>query len=263
MTIPPESELPRHPEIRRILLLIFGSFLLSATVVYLTSRYARSLQMVAGEFFLVLPSLLYLRAKTYDSRTVLRLWPVNFKVLAASAVMAVAAPFLLDEFDRIVQTFIEMPAEYEAMLLEMFRAQTLFDWVMLFLGTVLLAAIVEEILFRGMLQQALERKFDPPFAIFISAMIFAMIHPSPWLLQVLVIGLLFGYCAWRSGSIMPGLVIHAFNNAFALFFTNIDSEQLSWYNWNGHVHPTIVAVAACLTFYGLKWFNDLTKPRKS
>ena len=41
-------------------------------------------------------------------------------------------------------------------------------------------------------------------------------------------------------------------------FINVDENQLSWYNWNEHVNPTIVAIAACITFYAFKSFLRTT-----
>lgn len=83
--------------------------------------------------------------------------------------------------------------------------------------TVALAAPVgEEMLFRGLLQRALESRLRPWLAIATAALPFALLHgPEPalffffWSLPV-------GWVAWRTRSIFPGVVVHAVNNLVGL-----------------------------------------------
>jgi membrane protease YdiL (CAAX protease family) len=80
------------------------------------------------------------------------------------------------------------------------------------LSVVFVAPVVEESLFRGLLQGALESRLRVWFAIIIAAVPFALLHgPAPavfflfWSLPV-------GWVVWRTGSIRPGVVVHAVNN---------------------------------------------------
>lgn len=83
--------------------------------------------------------------------------------------------------------------------------------------TIALAApVIEEALFRGLLQGALEARLRPWLAIALAAMPFALLHgPLPaiffffWSLPV-------GWVTWRTGSIRPGVVVHALNNMVGL-----------------------------------------------
>jgi hypothetical protein len=79
------------------------------------------------------------------------------------------------------------------------------------------------------------------------------------LVQVLLLATVFGIIVWRTGSIIPAIIIHALNNLFSLVFSNIDAQNLEWYHWSGHVSPVVLAVSACILFYATRWFIRLTE----
>lgn len=215
--------------------------------------------LILGELCIIIPAFVYLRIKRYNIIKVFRLHPVNKNILFASMILGISITILIDELDRIINTFIELPPELEELLIEAMQAQSLSDWVILIIAVVLLAGILEEMLFRGLLLQSLERRFELPHAIFLSALIFALFHFPLWLIQVIFLGIILGFLAWRSNSIIPGVILHCFNNAFAILFLNLDEDHLNWYNWHDHVNPPILVVAAALVYYTSKWFFKLTK----
>jgi len=240
-------------------MLILASLLFAGISPLLTSGAAKSVQLAVGELCLGLPALIYVRYRRGSFIKFFRLKPVNLNVLLACTVLGLAVPILNDELDRIFSGVMALPADQENLLTSFLKAGSWYDWIFLVAGVVLIAGFAEEMLFRGLLQQALERRWDYVRAITLSALVFAMIHPSPWFAQVMLIGGLLGYIAWRTDSVFPGIVLHGLNNAFALLLVNDKGlGSMSWYEWYGHVHPTVIAVAACLCFYGFSWFLKAT-----
>jgi membrane protease YdiL (CAAX protease family) len=78
----------------------------------------------------------------------------------------------------------------------------------------LLAPVCEEIAFRGYVQTTLGLRRGPAAAIAGSAVLFALLHMNPVLFPALaVLGAVFGWLAWRAGSIWPAVLAHAVNNA--------------------------------------------------
>jgi len=79
----------------------------------------------------------------------------------------------------------------------------------------LFPAVLEELLFRGVVMQSL-RRFGDPFALICSSILFAMLHRN--LIQgpnALLTGLVLGYFTLRTGSLIPAMVAHFVNNLLA------------------------------------------------
>jgi uncharacterized protein len=90
--------------------------------------------------------------------------------------------------------------------------------IMFLLGTAIVAPIVEELFFRGMLYPLLRRRLPGWLAIIANAAIFAALHFIPILLPMLfVMGLLLTFVRARTDSILPSILIHALNNAIFVF----------------------------------------------
>ncbi len=87
-------------------------------------------------------------------------------------------------------------------------------WSILML--VVLAPVMEEMLFRGILLEAVRSKYSSGRAIVVSALMFGVIHFIPQqVVNAFVIGLILGYIYVRTDSLWPVIIIHALNNAMA------------------------------------------------
>ena len=78
-------------------------------------------------------------------------------------------------------------------------------------------AICEEVLFRGYIRRQAERVMGITGGIAFSGLIFGLYHIRPT--QALPLGLLgvyMAYITWRSGSLIPAIVVHLANNSFAV-----------------------------------------------
>lgn len=84
-----------------------------------------------------------------------------------------------------------------------------------------IAPIVEELFYRGLLLGALRRHLADRWALVVSAFLFAAIHFEPLLLPgLMVAGLLFGALALRSGRLGPAIFAHiGFNASTILVMT--------------------------------------------
>jgi len=85
------------------------------------------------------------------------------------------------------------------------------------------APVLEEVLFRGQLQGAIQNSLDtkvknaPVFAIGITSAIFALIHFQPYAIPPLFFaGCAFGWIRWRTGSLALPILGHIILNAFSL-----------------------------------------------
>ena len=82
------------------------------------------------------------------------------------------------------------------------------------------APLTEELFFRGFMFGGLRRNMHWIGAAVISSVVWGVFHftgPSSWgvVIQLAIFGVVLGWLYEKTGSIWPGIVIHAFNNALA------------------------------------------------
>lgn len=78
----------------------------------------------------------------------------------------------------------------------------------------LLPGVIEEVLFRGLIQRGFMRRFSPVVSIVITSLLFAAMHlDPPSMALALVMGLWLGFVAWKTGSIVLTALTHIAVNA--------------------------------------------------
>ena len=111
-------------------------------------------------------------------------------------------------------------------------------------------AVLEEIYFRGALQ-GIMRPSGSSVAIFAPALLFALLHLDlAQSITALVCGIFLGWLVERSGSILPGMLLHFINNTLAflsLYLRQYAPEQLAV------VYELILLVALPLAALFLVW----------
>lgn len=89
----------------------------------------------------------------------------------------------------------------------------------------ILAPLAEEVVFRGAILRTLlgiMSKKNHWVAIFISAALFGLAHfNAAQFINALLMGLLLGWMYYRTGSLVPGILLHWINNTMAYVLTNI------------------------------------------
>lgn len=89
-----------------------------------------------------------------------------------------------------------------------------------FFAIAVAAPVVEELLFRGLLQNALARFVPIWGAILLSSLVFAAVHGQPYAIPGLMsLSIAFGYLYHRTGSLRTNIILHMLNNAAALLLT--------------------------------------------
>ena len=89
-----------------------------------------------------------------------------------------------------------------------------------FFAIAIAAPLVEELLFRGLLQNAFARRMPIWAAILLSSLFFAAVHLQPYAIPGLMsLSIAFGYLYHRTGSLRMNILLHMANNAAALLLT--------------------------------------------
>ena len=94
---------------------------------------------------------------------------------------------------------------------------TIVDFVCLLVVAAVLAPIVEELVFRGVLYRAIRSRIGVASATVITALAFSLTHFEPLLIGVFfAFGLVLAFVAERTDSLYPPIVLHALNNTVAI-----------------------------------------------
>ena len=95
------------------------------------------------------------------------------------------------------------------------------DFVITLVVAGLLIPFYEEVIFRGFLFGALERRWDGALALGVSSVVFAVIHGLTHLPVLLVVALALGWLRLRTCDLRRSILLHSFNNTLAILLLNV------------------------------------------
>ncbi len=243
-----------------VILSVISAFVISGIVMGIfasgsdqINKFYLYLSFFLGQGIIILPPVYYLNIKKKPIFNSLRINPISAKTLQSSAVFSVGVIIIFDTFDRILHQLVPAP-DYIIDLGNIMQPESTLGFIFLFLAVVIMAPVGEEIVFRGFLQKFLEEHWkDITRAVLITSLFFAMIHFNPfWTVQIYLLGVILGFLAWKTNSIIPSIVLHSLNNGIAFILTVVDESNLGIYLWNENVSPLFIAVAIYLIYSGLK-----------
>lgn len=94
---------------------------------------------------------------------------------------------------------------------------TVVGFLLAFIGIALLAPVVEEMFFRGVLFPGFSKRFGLIIGGFLSALLFAIAHVDPHLYgRIFLSGILFAFLYFKTRSIWPGIACHFIVNSLAV-----------------------------------------------
>ncbi|WP_047815510.1 ABC transporter permease subunit/CPBP intramembrane protease [Rhodopirellula islandica] len=139
--------------------------------------------------------------------------------------------------------------------------KTVPPWILL-LTMAATPALIEELCFRGYLFSAFSAVLRPWQTIVVTAVLFGLFHVfvgSTLLVErflpTMLLGLLLGWVAYRTGSVWPGVLLHFVHNGMlemaARYHERLDFLGLSDADGSKHLPPAWIAISAILVLVGL------------
>ncbi len=175
--------------------------------------------LIAGNVAMLALLWLYLRKGRADAIGLNRWSRLSLvRTLALAALLVVTGLALNYGY----ATYVIPDIKVQEALRQMFEAlpKTMPNQVMLFLAVAVIAPVLEEIVFRGLLQHNLARLMPIWLAIPIAGTIFAGVHWDFYAFPALMaMGMIFGVLYHVTGSLRVTIIVHAVNNAAALLLT--------------------------------------------
>jgi membrane protease YdiL (CAAX protease family) len=262
-----KKSFPEPVEALSIILVVFGALIILLMLISSlfeiridppdVEKEARYLFIFGGSLFLIVP-LIYSGWRRYDIRNLFRLNRISLPVALLTVVCGIALAVLSDEMDRLLNMLVTMP-DWMLEQMQPLHAATAGEWVMVLSGAVLIAGISEEAMFRGFLQVSLEQKGDATRAVLLSAITWTLIHMNPyWAVQIFISGVVIGFLAWRTDSLIPPILMHIINNLLAVLSLNLNLEaMMQWYLWNDHVAPWILLMALAALVWSIRTISAI------
>ena len=175
-----------------------------------------------------LPPMLYARSKSkaasvfhnglaVDSTNFGRLGGVKMAFIVSG--MTIATAFAAEPISSLLP---EMPEWFEQIM----SGLTGGNFILSFICVSIFAPLFEEWLCRGVVLRGLLTTMRPASAIAVSAAFFAVLHMNPWqALPAFLLGVVFGYVYYKTGSLKLTMLMHFVNNTMALVMSRIPSLQ--------------------------------------
>ena len=148
--------------------------------------------------------------------------PQPLRTVPAVLLLTLGGWILSAEIGILTNRAVPMPKVFEEVFRALFNGR---NPIGLFLAIVVAAPLFEEITCRGIVLPALRKRWGTGIAIAGSAVVFGAMHMNPWqFFYATILGLTLGWLRVQSGSILPGILLHALNNGIS---------------WVLIVHPTL------------------------
>ena len=177
-----------------------------------------NVRIVVPEIILLVPALMYvlvLRPKTVDG--------VSMSVVSPlTTLLTVILTFCIMPLVMFINSLSSMVAgnEVDSVLVTLVKENPL--WLNLVI-IALLPAVVEEFIFRGLILNGYKRR-NPLMAIVLSSLLFGLMHMNlNQFSYAFVIGLIFAFLAYATGSLLPSILGHFIINGTSVLMTHLSS----------------------------------------
>jgi membrane protease YdiL (CAAX protease family) len=171
---------------------------------------------------------------------------------------------LLNIVNQWVDQVIPPPAWFWELFSKIFESD--FGFFGAFMKVVIIAPVVEELIFRGVIMYGLMRNYSKAKAIFFSGLLFALFHLNPWQFPAtFILGILLGWIMIRTKNIGLAIIGHAINNLLVLLSITFH-EELEGILFSRIGDLTLNASAALLAIisvFGIYYFSGQLKKKTS
>jgi len=218
------------------------------------------LVMLLGELLILLPPWLIFKKRGLNFAMVLPWQPVSPVTAIMALVLVAGAVGMTSVFEILMMPYFPVPEFLEQMLTGL-EAGSFAETAVLVLTAVLVAPLVEEFIFRGLLQNSLFYRYGSLVpAMIIPTVIFALFHVAylfylPALLELLGLALLLAWLMAKTANLLIPVLVHGLFNlsAFADMF-QVGGDQATTLSDLGI--PWIV-ISGLLLFSGWLYFRKI------
>ncbi len=253
-------------------LIVMANFVVGCSLSSPTGVEGFARTFLVPQLLVIAPSMLLMTLVFTRSprETLLLKRPASWLAVPAAALLAAALHPTANLLQDLVQRLYPISEEMMPQLMKIQKSlQGINFWILLLLIAVV-PAVCEELAFRGFILSGFRRLGHKRRAILYSALLFGVAHGI--LQQSLIaslVGMVLGYVAVQSGSILPCMVFHLCHNALLVASSRIAPNMFpEWPLLRAFVTPTksngcaftwpTIVVGAMAAYLLLAWFGRLS-----
>ncbi|MCX7656191.1 MAG: CPBP family intramembrane metalloprotease [Treponemataceae bacterium] len=158
----------------------------------------------------------------------------DWRYLAIGSILMVGLSIVLSEVDNLTRVVLPMPEFFQNIYGSLFQSEG--GFFSSFFTLCIVAPITEELFFRGLVLPGFLSRMTKTKAILLSALLFSLIHLSPWqLIGPFIIGIIFAIIYIETRSLLPTILLHSLFNflpllVMAILKINIPGYSVSDYS---------------------------------
>lgn len=263
-------KVPSIPETFVVIIITIGFLIFLAVLSGIISYffYPLDIEILLVEAFIIVPAVVFIKLRGYSLRHIFRFNPIDRNQLYITIVIGLSLIFALNFIENWIQSlpypdwYYEVKSTFESDIVEMFKIDTFYKFIVLFLSVVVFAAVCEEMFFRGFIQQSFENRLPPGLAIFWTALLFSILHPLSFL-PILLLAVIIGIISWRSNSIIPTIIIHALNNGISLYALNTSEEIQADPSMGIDIPLSVFIISIVVLIVSMRYYFQVTGGQKN
>lgn len=213
--------------------------------------------VLVSELLILLPVLLILRQRKISLLSIIPLRSVSPITFLFAGLLVAGTLGLISVFEVLIVPFFPVPDFLKQLEVDL-SSGTWIGTAILVLAAVIVAPLVEETLFRGILQQSMFYRFGSLIpALVIPTLVFTLFHVAylfylPALIELLVLALLLAWLMVKTGNLLVSIMAHGlFNLSSFLSVFAMNPEEpgsLADLGWTWIVVSTLLVMVAGFYF---------------
>lgn len=226
--------------------------------------------------FLLVPTLLLVRLATFTPMDYLRIRRPDVRALLLPVVGIFSLQQMLQIY-LIFQEKIPVPEQVQSALQSykhlieeaygmLVGTNSVSELLFVIFVIALIPAVVEEVLFRGLVQRSFENALGSTRGLLLTGVIFGAYHLNPFSLVPLVaLGIYLGFLAMRANSLWVSMAAHFYNNAMACVAIYLQQDDDAIVTGNPH-EMSLGLLLGTFWFFGVLfllstyYFVHVTRP---
>lgn len=247
------NSVSNFPTVKNGYIVLILTLLVVLGMQFLIVRLEPHLRVLLIEIVIIIPALIYVKVRGINFFSIFRLNRITVFTFLIALVIGCGLGVLIDQMNRLLLNLVPMDELILHKLRESISAESIKEFIIIFITAAVIGPVAEESLFRGFFQKILESVNGKRKAVIITAFIFAAFHFNPWtFIQIFLLGLLLGVIAWSTGSIFTSIAAHTGFNLMTLSIVNIGKQKINWYLTGDYVSPVWLIISLALIFFGMR-----------